>query len=591
MQSRAANTQNTNKLRSGRPSVANVPFATVSTWTAPFFTQKPSGPSKPIGVKAKSFYIPGSGITAPLKLTAEERAILQENNGCTKCCQIAPGHQGKCNNDVPSGDGYKPVAYLLLNKHTSIPSTDAPSRSSTSTESSTSSTKPSHTFSKRSSTYDHVDHATRKLKTINAIYEDGSSYDSDLPIACIDAGDTSVSDSSDIPVESSRHFRFTHDDAPNVTSSHSRCPFTTTCHPIALHPHQINHTTSHSFQSQRLDPSNESSATSVVSSVNTNQFVWHCKLTSPISDFPVAARTLIDTGAAVVLIKEQLVDSLAIPRKPLAKPLPIHTATNSRKLLTHYVTLSLSSSNLSYAALPVKAIISDSLSNDIILGMPFLEKNNIVVDAAASTVQDKSQKYQLIGKDNNLPPVCKSPKIPTMHNRMTTMRKYRRDLLTDLKQKLRHIKTSLLNHSVAHQPQIVAAALVATRIANIEQESILETERNNILSDFADVFKDLPHADMLPDNVLAEINLKDANKIIQTWTYSCPCKYRDAWQTLIQQHLDAGRIRESSAATASPAFIIPKADPTALPYWVNDYRQLNKNTIPDNTHCPVSITF
>ena len=34
---------------------------------------------------------------------------------------------------------------------------------------------------------------------------------------------------------------------------------------------------------------------------------------------------------------------------------------------------------------------------------------------------------------------------------------------------------------------------------------------------------------------------------------------------LLQQHLDAGRIRPSSAPTGSEAFIIPKADPTVLP--------------------------
>lgn len=84
----------------------------------------------------------------------------------------------------------------------------------------------------------------------------------------------------------------------------------------------------------------------------------------------------------------------------------------------------------------------------------------------------------------------------------------------------------------------------------------------------------------------ARIMLKDASKTITTRTYSCPRKYHDAWKTLIQQHLDAGRIRPSSSQHASPAFIIPKADKTALPRWVNDYRQLNGNTIPDNYPLP-----
>ena len=36
----------------------------------------------------------------------------------------------------------------------------------------------------------------------------------------------------------------------------------------------------------------------------------------------------------------------------------------------------------------------------------------------------------------------------------------------------------------------------------------------------------------------------------------------------------------------SGAFIIPKADPTVLPRWVNDFRQLNANTVTDSFPIP-----
>ncbi|KAJ3885074.1 hypothetical protein GG344DRAFT_6694, partial [Lentinula edodes] len=45
--------------------------------------------------------------------------------------------------------------------------------------------------------------------------------------------------------------------------------------------------------------------------------------------------------------------------------------------------------------------------------------------------------------------------------------------------------------------------------------------------------------------------------------------------------LQAGHIRPSSLQFSSPAFLIPKADPKALPRWVNDFRKLNANTVPD----------
>jgi hypothetical protein len=76
------------------------------------------------------------------------------------------------------------------------------------------------------------------------------------------------------------------------------------------------------------------------------------------------------------------------------------------------------------------------------------------------------------------------------------------------------------------------------------------------------------------------------DKIIQTRSYDCPQRFRAAWKTLLDQHIAAGRLRPSESAHASPAFIIPKADPTVLPCWVNGFRQLNLNTVPDNHPLP-----
>ena len=56
-----------------------------------------------------------------------------------------------------------------------------------------------------------------------------------------------------------------------------------------------------------------------------------------------------------------------------------------------------------------------------------------------------------------------------------------------------------------------------------------------------------------------------------TRSYSTPRKYKKAWATLIQQHLDAGRICPSNSAHVSPAFLILKSDTLVLPRWVNDY--------------------
>jgi len=96
----------------------------------------------------------------------------------------------------------------------------------------------------------------------------------------------------------------------------------------------------------------------------------------------------------------------------------------------------------------------------------------------------------------------------------------------------------------------------------------------------------IPHADELPWDVVTKIHIKNAEKMIKSHSYPSPQKYKEAWQILIQQHLSTGRIRPSSSPCASPAFIVPMANPNVLPRWVNDYWQLNENTMMDSHPLP-----
>src|SRR5258705_7646272 len=112
-------------------------------------------------------------------------------------------------------------------------------------------------------------------------------------------------------------------------------------------------------------------------------------------------------------------------------------------------------------------------------------------------------------------------------------------------------------------------------------------ERDSKLKkDFAPIFGPLPHIREISTSFSARIRLKDPDKKICSRSYPSPQKYSKAWSILIQDFLDTGRIRPSNFPYASPAFLIPKADPTATPRWVNDYRQLNANTITDSFPLP-----
>jgi hypothetical protein len=112
-------------------------------------------------------------------------------------------------------------------------------------------------------------------------------------------------------------------------------------------------------------------------------------------------------------------------------------------------------------------------------------------------------------------------------------------------------------------------AAVRERIETLATLAHYQKLGDDLKDRYRKIFEPIPHIDELPTEVLCEIKLKDAQKTLSKRTYQSPRKYKEAWQTLIQKHLDAGRIRPSSSSFASPAFLIPKADRTALPRWVN----------------------
>lgn len=145
-------------------------------------------------------------------------------------------------------------------------------------------------------------------------------------------------------------------------------------------------------------------------------------------------------------------------------------------------------------------------------------------------------------------------------------------------------KLPRLSRKRVRKPSVLAA--VREHIEILGAQVKLSDHGDKIKADFPRLFDELPHGRDLPTDIYCRIKLKSAEQTIKTRSYSSPRKYRDAWRTLIDQHLESGRIRPSSSQHVSPAFLIPKADPTALPRWVNDYRILNTNTIMDSYPLP-----
>ena len=144
----------------------------------------------------------------------------------------------------------------------------------------------------------------------------------------------------------------------------------------------------------------------------------------------------------------------------------------------------------------------------------------------------------------------------------------------------------LFDHKLEKVTPIDLVAAVRDRIETLNTQEQLDRLSDAVKEKYKDVFSPIPHLDDLPTDIYCCIQLKDATKAFATRSYSTPHKYKEAWSTLIQQHFDAGRIRPSSSAHASPAFLIPKSDTVVLPRWVNNYRALNTNTVTDSHPLP-----
>jgi len=321
-----------------------------------------------------------------------------------------------------------------------------------------------------------------------------------------------------------------------------------------------------------------------VAPLQTPHLRWECLVNGPAVSSPLTVSALIDHGSSLVLIGEELVKRLGLRRRKLAKSIPVSLALSQDKdsfLFTHYVKLSCTSLDNVYTSRNVRAIIAPNLCTPLLLGGPFLQHNRIVVDHELRTCIVKETNYDLLQplRRDAPPPRRVSPSGPKLFW-------MKQDVVSELKTVLPELKNIVDNECEQVRGTDVLAA-IQSRIDGICYQEQLKDLDAKYKSSFADRFpSDIPHNDTMPSDVLFRINLKDANKIVQQRSYDCPKKYRDAWKTLLDSHVESGRLRHSDSEWSSPSFIIPKPDPTVLPRWVNDFRKLNLNTIADNHPLP-----
>lgn len=231
--------------------------------------------------------------------------------------------------------------------------------------------------------------------------------------------------------------------------------------------------------------------------------------------------------------------------------------------------------------LELYAIIAPNLCTPLLLGGPFLQHNGIVIDHQLCTCVVKEANYDLLQQKriSTDAPHRMTPSGPQLFW-------MKRNVVSELKAILPKLK-DIVDRECEEPRGIDVIGAIQTRIESLVRHEELSTLNCKYKELFADRFPhNIPHNDTMPSDVLFRVSLKDANKVVQLRSYDCPKKYRAAWKTLLDSHVDSGRLRHSDSKWSSPSFIIPKADPTVLPRWVNDFRKLNANTIVDNHPLP-----
>jgi hypothetical protein len=146
---------------------------------------------------------------------------------------------------------------------------------------------------------------------------------------------------------------------------------------------------------------------------------WSCCIDAPFTCAPSPIQALIDHGASPVLISEETVELYGLVSHKLFKLFSISAALVSNRSkpdpvpLMHYCRLDLISPDAQWKSWTLNAIICPNLQTDIILGLDFLVKNKIVVDAELRMVISKDSGFDLMNppKSSAPPPPSVSPAV------------------------------------------------------------------------------------------------------------------------------------------------------------------------------------
>jgi hypothetical protein len=179
---------------------------------------------------------------------------------------------------------------------------------------------------------------------------------------------------------------------------------------------------------------------------------WSCCIDAPFTCALSLIKALIDHGASPVLISEDTVKLYRLVPRKLSKPITVSAAFISGQpkphpvLLTEYCRLNLISPDTRWKSRTLNTIICPNLQTNIILGLDFLVKNKIVVDAELCTAIAKDAAFDLLNPPEVSRPIHHPPVSPAVRHRR---------------------ESRLIKESVGVLPDMGSMSLLITEVAGI----------------------------------------------------------------------------------------------------------------------------
>jgi hypothetical protein len=244
---------------------------------------------------------------------------------------------------------------------------------------------------------------------------------------------------------------------------------------------------------------NNSFSTDEVGPLSVKHFLWSAKAWQ-INDTFLSLSCLLDTGTHLNCVRSDVVHSLGLKLKHLAKPLPVTLAfdgssVKKHHLLSTYVEFSLLFRNSDWESRTCKALVVDNLCTDFILGLPFLCYNKLVVDCDAETVVHKPSGYNLLDTRTPLKHIQNCKWVPIKKTLRSVTHSYKL-VLEELKIVIEARRNLCVKSSAS--PLSSFCTIIKSRIESPAFQSELQAHEDEARTLFADVFGPVPKLEDLP---------------------------------------------------------------------------------------------